>query len=199
MSFLKVIINPRKTSGNIEGHNEESNNCTVSGSDDEQNTGERVIVETINDTEAWMSLAEESSSIAETSCTDDNNDVSLQPGSMISTSGLDTQDCIVLQQTPSRSISQQTPSLSMPPKRAALVNQTGSRKKKRVEEEFQEAFLEIEREKMNIYRKEQNEDNDDICWFKSLLPYVKQLPALKKLQFRTHIQEILLKELMSNE
>ncbi|XP_050295157.1 uncharacterized protein LOC126735251 [Anthonomus grandis grandis] len=208
MSFLGIIIKPRKTTGNIgqsenlqELSNEESNSTILSESatmdDESQNTGEHnIIVEEIGELESWMSMADDSSSTAETACTQSNDHITLQPGTTISTSGLDTQDCIILQQMPSSSILQQTPSRSMPPKRAAPVTQNRSCKKKRVGEESHEAFLEIEREKINFLRKEQiNEDDDDICWFKSLLPFMKQLPALNKLQFRTHMQQILIKEL----
>ncbi|XP_072945558.1 uncharacterized protein [Epargyreus clarus] len=37
--------------------------------------------------------------------------------------------------------------------------------------------------------------DDDLLWFKSILPYMKQLPSLNKLHFRTQMQELLLMEL----
>lgn len=79
------------------------------------------------------------------------------------------------------------PSPSLP----AITRQTHKRKDNDLE-----AFLDIEREKMKILRQDQEDNTDeDLLWFKSILPYIKQLPSMNKLHFRTQMQEFLLTEL----
>ncbi|CAG5006338.1 unnamed protein product [Parnassius apollo] len=79
------------------------------------------------------------------------------------------------------------PSHSLP----AITRQTRKRKDNDLE-----AFLDIEREKMKILRQDQEDTtNDDLLWFKSILPDIKQLPSMNKLHFRTQMQELLLMEL----
>ncbi|XP_022164934.1 uncharacterized protein LOC111029967 [Myzus persicae] len=59
-----------------------------------------------------------------------------------------------------------------------------------------EAFIQLEKEKIQVLRQDQQDNNDDdLLWFKSMLPYMKKLPSLNKLRFRTQMQELLIKEL----
>ncbi|CAH0726758.1 unnamed protein product, partial [Brenthis ino] len=88
---------------------------------------------------------------------------------------------------PSSSLPVPSPSSSLP----AITRQTRKRKDISLE-----AFLDIVREKMKILREDQPDNtDDDLLWFKSILPYMKQLPSLNKLHFRTQMQELLLMEL----
>ncbi|CAH1964324.1 unnamed protein product [Acanthoscelides obtectus] len=49
---------------------------------------------------------------------------------------------------------------------------------------------------MKILREDQPDNtDDDLLWFKSILPYMKQMPSLNKLHFITQMQEVLLMEL----
>lgn len=87
----------------------------------------------------------------------------------------------------------ETPSMSRPT--AAAVGpqlQTSPQTLKR-----QGDPLEAFQQKIKLIKKEQIDDDDDedFHWFKSILPYMKQLPPLNKLRFRIQIQELLLKEI----
>jgi uncharacterized Zn-finger protein len=44
-----------------------------------------------------------------------------------------------------------------------------------------------------------NDDDEDVNFFKSLLPHVKQLPSINKLNFRTKVQNLLCQELTKLE
>lgn len=41
----------------------------------------------------------------------------------------------------------------------------------------------------------QKENDDDLNWFKSIMPSMKKLPSLNKLLFRTQVQEMLINEI----
>lgn len=44
--------------------------------------------------------------------------------------------------------------------------------------------------KEKINRKQDKEDDEDLMFFKSLLPHVKRIPAVQKLTFRSRLQEL---------
>ncbi|PZC77595.1 hypothetical protein B5X24_HaOG203151 [Helicoverpa armigera] len=60
---------------------------------------------------------------------------------------------------------------------------------------IEETLITLEREKIDLMKKNLNEDDDDLNWFKSIMPYVKKLPSLNKLLFRTKVQEMLINEI----
>lgn len=68
----------------------------------------------------------------------------------------------------------------------------GKRPKK---EDYNQSILDIERQIMqylieNSSRKRAKDDDEDLMFFKSLLPHVKKIPDANKLTFRSHIQEL---------
>ncbi|CAF4946518.1 unnamed protein product [Pieris macdunnoughi] len=56
-------------------------------------------------------------------------------------------------------------------------------------------LITLEREKIDLMKKDLNQDDDDLNWFKSIMPYMKKLPSLNKLLFRTQVQEMLINEI----
>ncbi|XP_069670952.1 uncharacterized protein [Periplaneta americana] len=61
-----------------------------------------------------------------------------------------------------------------------------------------EKLLEIERKKIEIFEKEsERERNGDHHFFESLLPYMAQIPLIRKLRLRSRIQDLILNELES--
>lgn len=59
-----------------------------------------------------------------------------------------------------------------------------------------EELIALERKKIEILEKDANvEDDDDLLFFKSLLPHIKSLPVIKKLRLRSKIQELVLREI----
>lgn len=158
MSFLKVVLKPRQTEGNIILKDSESNSVDLSVYSDAASPEE---IFNMNASDNDNTQLPESASILEEipqNMSIDNNFRQDRP-----------------------------PSPSLP----AITRQTRKRKDISLE-----AFLDIEREKMKILREDQPDNtDDDLLWFKSILPYMKQLPSLKKLHFRTQMQELLLMEL----
>ncbi|XP_023228253.1 uncharacterized protein LOC111628658 [Centruroides sculpturatus] len=61
--------------------------------------------------------------------------------------------------------------------------------------DLQKEILEIEKLKIEWLRKAETEDDDDLNFFKSLLPYMKLLPPIKKLTVRSKIQNFVLDQL----
>ena len=67
-------------------------------------------------------------------------------------------------------------------------------RKRSKKETHNDSILDIERQKIQYLkekaeRKERPED-DDLLFFKSLLPYVKNIPNHMKLRFRSHINSV---------
>ncbi|KAK7085834.1 hypothetical protein SK128_000127 [Halocaridina rubra] len=59
-----------------------------------------------------------------------------------------------------------------------------------------EQLLEIERQKLKFLQKEQEEsENDDLQFFRSLIPHMKSLTPIRKLRVRSQLQNLVLKEL----
>ena len=70
-----------------------------------------------------------------------------------------------------------------------------STKRRRQDDELK-SYIELEKEKLKLLQEDkQDATDDDLLWFKSLLPYMKQLPPMQKLIFRTQMQEQLVNEL----
>ncbi|XP_047541804.1 uncharacterized protein LOC125074518 [Vanessa atalanta] len=154
MSFLRVVLKPRQTEGNII-----SQDMNASDNDNTQLPESASILEEIPQK---MSI---------------DNNLQQDPPPSPSLPG----------PSPLFSLPVPSSSSSLP----AITRQTRKRKGISLE-----AFLDIEREKMKILREDQPDNtDDDLLWFKSILPYMKQLPSLNKLHFRTQMQEFLLREL----
>lgn len=64
----------------------------------------------------------------------------------------------------------------------------------RNEGNLDEEFLRLEAKKVALLEKN-DEDDEDINFFKSLLPHVRKLPCLNKLSFRSQVQNLLAKVL----
>lgn len=59
---------------------------------------------------------------------------------------------------------------------------------------FEREMLELEQRKVELLCKNDNDD-EDMNFFKSLLPHVKLLPSINKLAFRSAVQNLLLNEI----
>lgn len=81
-----------------------------------------------------------------------------------------------------------------------LEASTSELSRKRKDTGFEELF-DTDKQKIKRLLEESRDktdrDNadDDVLWFKSLMPYIKQLTPMKKLNFRTQAQDLLHKEL----
>lgn len=60
---------------------------------------------------------------------------------------------------------------------------------------FDEELLEAESETLSLLRGQSDEDDEDMHFSKSLLPHIKQLPSIRKLYFRSQVQNLLTHEL----
>lgn len=59
---------------------------------------------------------------------------------------------------------------------------------------LEEEFLKLEAKKVALLE-QNNDDDEDINFFKSLLPHVRQLPSINKLHFRSQVQNLLATEI----
>lgn len=77
-----------------------------------------------------------------------------------------------------------------------LENLAGKKRKYQGHLNYSPRYAEdlLDPRKMLVMERKEEED-DDLCFFKSLLPYVKQLSPIKKLQFRSKIQNVLAEEM----
>lgn len=73
-------------------------------------------------------------------------------------------------------------------------NQDQPRKRQRQRDDQYKEFLEIEKKKLEYFEKraskEPDSDDDDLLFWKSLMPYVKKIPTGMKLHFRSRIQDV---------
>jgi hypothetical protein len=60
---------------------------------------------------------------------------------------------------------------------------------------FDKELSDIESKKPPLLQGQSDEDDDDMHFFKSLIPHVKQLPSINKLYFRSQVQNVLAHEL----
>jgi hypothetical protein len=60
---------------------------------------------------------------------------------------------------------------------------------------FEKELLDLETKKLSLLRGKSDEDDEDMNFFKSLILYVKQLPSINKLYFRSQVQNLLAHEL----
>ncbi|XP_046684581.1 uncharacterized protein LOC124370335 [Homalodisca vitripennis] len=64
-------------------------------------------------------------------------------------------------------------------------------------EQFKADILALEAKKINMLEKDSDQNDDDLNFFKSLLPHMKTLPAVNKLFFRSKVQNMLAEEMMN--
>ncbi|XP_076034828.1 uncharacterized protein LOC143021305 [Oratosquilla oratoria] len=62
-------------------------------------------------------------------------------------------------------------------------------------DDYNQSIFDIERQKIqylleNLSRKQDKDDDEDMMFFKSLLPHVKRVPDVQKLTFRSRLQEL---------
>ncbi|KAK8397094.1 hypothetical protein O3P69_004634 [Scylla paramamosain] len=77
---------------------------------------------------------------------------------------------------------------------ATRPKKKGANKRSKTDD-FNQSILDIEQQKIQylkekINRKQDKEDDEDLMFFKSLLPHVKRIPAVQKLTFRSRLQEL---------
>ncbi|XP_063842374.1 uncharacterized protein LOC135090051 [Scylla paramamosain] len=77
---------------------------------------------------------------------------------------------------------------------ATRPKKKGANKRSKTDD-FNQSILDIEQQKNQylkekINRKQDKEDDEDLMFFKSLLPHVKRIPAVQKLTFRSRLQEL---------
>ncbi|KDR23843.1 uncharacterized protein LOC110832767 [Zootermopsis nevadensis] len=63
-------------------------------------------------------------------------------------------------------------------------------------ENFEKEISEILSKQLSLLRGKSGEDDEDMNFFKSLIPHVKQLPCIHKLNFRSRVQNLLAHELL---
>lgn len=70
----------------------------------------------------------------------------------------------------------------------------GRKRKRGANETFNNALLNLERQKVQYLQEKSSRqrdiDDEDLFFFKSLLPHVRKIPGLKKLAFRNCIQKL---------
>lgn len=64
---------------------------------------------------------------------------------------------------------------------------------------FENELLQLEAKKLSALLEPQQPEDEDLLFFKSLISYMKQLNPLQKLQFRSTIQDTLLRELSTHQ
>lgn len=88
---------------------------------------------------------------------------------------------------------------SLPPKntKEMPISVKTSRKRNIHErDDIEKEILELEKRKISFLEQQSTMDDDeDLNFFKSLIPHVRQLPSLNKLYFRTQVQNVLMTEL----
>nr|XP_022904554.1 uncharacterized protein LOC111416692 [Onthophagus taurus]XP_022913138.1 uncharacterized protein LOC111423979 [Onthophagus taurus] len=169
MQFLKTILKPRKTTSNIQ-------NEILDESD-------------IIDDDTMMSiLSEQTSYNTQTDESQFNTD-----DTNLATIDGPTTDAATAQNAISAQIryDTSTPGSLHTPSRA-LPNQ---KVQESAAKSIEEILITLEREKIDLMKKDLNEVDDDLNWFKSIMPYMKKLPSLNKLLFRTQVQEMLINEI----
>lgn len=78
--------------------------------------------------------------------------------------------------------------------RATRPKEKGANKRSKTDD-FKQSILDTEQQKIQylkqkISRNQEKEDDEDLMFFKSLLPHVKRILAVQKLTFRRHLQEL---------
>ena len=63
------------------------------------------------------------------------------------------------------------------------------------ESNFEQKLLHLEEQKLKALATTDDNDNDDLIFFKSLLPHTKLLPLVNRLRFRSKVQNLLAEEL----
>lgn len=64
---------------------------------------------------------------------------------------------------------------------------------------FENELLKLKAKKVAAILEPQAPEDEDLLFFKSLIPYMKQLHPLQKLRFRSTIQDTLLREISSQQ
>lgn len=172
MQFLKTILKPRKTTSNIQNKVLDENHII----DDD------TMMSILSEQSAYNTQTDESQFN-----TDDTN---------LATIDGPTTDAATLQNAISAQIlhDTSTPGPSYTPSRAigTLANQ---KVQEGTAKSIEEILITLEREKIDLMKKNLKEDDGDLNWFKSIMPYMKKLPSLNKLLFRTQVQEMLTNEI----
>ncbi|XP_047518935.1 uncharacterized protein LOC125058835 [Pieris napi] len=172
MQFLKTILKPRKTTSNIK-------NTILDESD------------IIDDNTMMSILSDQTSYNTQTDKSQFNtDDTNLATIYGLTTDAATAQNAI----SPQIRYDTSTPGPSHTPSRAF-----GTIAKQKIQEgaakSIEEMLITLEREKIDLMKKDLNQDDDDLNWFKSIMPYMKKLPSLNKLLFRTQVQEMLINEI----
>lgn len=169
MSFLKVILKPRKQDGNIIEPEESAESYLMDSSES-----------------TCASLVDK----FDTNMTQDNFDSFSQDDPQLQESELERSESVMT--TEYETEARRNYNISS----ASSSTKTTTTQKRKRKDDGLEAFIQLEKEKIQVLRQDQQDNNDDdLLWFKSMLPYMKKLPSLNKLRFRTQMQELLIKEL----
>ncbi|KAG8196014.1 hypothetical protein JTE90_028984 [Oedothorax gibbosus] len=171
--FLKDIVRPRYTSGNV----------TKTPAKDKE-------VE-VNDSPAGNETCG-SSDILDS-----------EPLVMLDTPGSSGQISPLPQLAPTHTSTPQTSAPVKPSTPRSSAPGPPNKKVKLTNAAHNKAMLEIESKKVEaigelLSRRKENED-EDLLFFRSLLSHVKRIPEHKKLQFRAHIQEVVVQHAYEQE
>ncbi|XP_045473601.1 uncharacterized protein LOC123680014 [Harmonia axyridis] len=184
MDFLKRILTPRETEGNLPSCQEknifgdESLSKSLEGDESEDNR--------------WIEQEESDKEDGELTY---NEDV---PESAIRPKRLSKRSRPTSLQKELENLEKSLPSSSSPknPIKVSRKRKTGTSQYQH--DSFEREMLKLEAEKLDILRNT-DDDDDDINFFKSLLPHVRQLSSIDKLNFRIQVQHLLYQELRKRE
>jgi hypothetical protein len=182
MQFLKRIATPRETEGNLPASQEE--NCDFQDSQEDESQEYEA-----QDSQERMSQHQEA-----------EQEELAQQNEEFGPSTSKGKSKMSRLQKELQHLEESLPAANSPTKPIAVAV---SRKRKlnkvsQQEGNFEREMLLLETKKLELL-KNSNNDDEDLNFFKSLLPHVKQLPSINKLNFRTKVQNLLCQELTKLE
>nr|CAH7734863.1 unnamed protein product [Callosobruchus chinensis] len=186
MLFLRKILTPRDTEGNIEISENESHAIdSLEISDHELEVGRQELEDTQEAQDNEFSAAEHMA--AGPSGVTGNNEEEPTRKKPRTVRGNLAKKIEQLEKTlPSRN------TLKYPVTVTPSAKRMGTPKR----DTFEEEMLKLEAKKIALLEKQNIDgDDEDLNFFKSLIPHVKQLPPLNKLYFRSQVQNMLMNEL----
>lgn len=190
--FLRAIVTPKETSGNI---TTSSDTITELASNEEEEVEPEVPLEISESQEFERSQNTQPSSQLDT------QSPLPSPASISSAVSQQSQPPQKKRKTVSTRLQKEQEEFesSLPSRntKKTPITITPSRKRTTQErDELEKELLELEKKKISMLE-QQNimDDDEDLNFFKSLIPHVRQLPSLNKLYFRNQVQNCLMNEL----
>jgi hypothetical protein len=123
---------------------------------------------------------------------DDKTDDSLQRGDSGEPEAYNDNEDLSFMQSGKRDENQDDGEV-MSQDRSVLLDNLRKRKRDGVNAKYNETIIEIEKQKVELLEeaiKNSQPENEDLLFFRSLLPHVNNIPAYMKLRFRNRIQQV---------